>query len=52
MKRSNDMIPLNKEAAGAGEWECTECGSIEEGAKSRRPAKCPQPHPVPIRMPT
>ncbi len=36
------MIPLSKEAAGAGEWECMECGSIEEGTKSRRPAKCPE----------
>jgi predicted nucleic acid-binding Zn-ribbon protein len=36
------MIPLSKESAGAGEWECMECGAIEEGAKSRRPAKCPE----------
>ncbi len=36
------MIPLNKASAGAGEWECMECGSIEEGTKSRRPAKCPE----------
>ena len=25
-----------------GEWECTECGYVEEGTDARRPAKCPE----------
>jgi predicted nucleic acid-binding Zn-ribbon protein len=25
----------------SGEWECMECGYVEEGARARRPAKCP-----------
>jgi hypothetical protein len=25
-----------------GEWECMECGYIEEGTELRRPAKCPE----------
>lgn len=25
-----------------GEWECMECGYIEEGASNRRPKKCPE----------
>ena len=24
-----------------GEWECMECGYIEEGAKTKRPRVCP-----------
>jgi predicted nucleic acid-binding Zn-ribbon protein len=26
----------------AGEWECMECGYIEEGIEGRRPKKCPE----------
>jgi hypothetical protein len=26
----------------AGEWECMECGYIEEGIKGRRPRRCPE----------
>lgn len=25
-----------------GEWECMECGFIEEGPSNRRPKKCPE----------
>ncbi len=25
-----------------GEWECTECGYIEEGTETRRPGGCPE----------
>ncbi len=25
-----------------GEWECAECGYIEEGVETRRPAQCPE----------
>ena len=27
-----------------GEWECMECGYIEEGTSNRRPKKCPECH--------
>jgi len=36
------MAPLNKALPISGEWECMECGYIEEGAESRRPLKCPE----------
>ena len=32
-----DGIPLV-----TGEWECMECGFIEEGTESRRPKACPE----------
>jgi hypothetical protein len=25
-----------------GEWECMECGYIEEGIRARRPKRCPE----------
>jgi hypothetical protein len=25
-----------------GEWECMDCGYIEEGASNRRPKRCPE----------
>ena len=25
-----------------GEWECMDCGYIEEGVSNRRPKKCPE----------
>ncbi len=25
-----------------GEWECMECGYIEEGSEARRPKECPE----------
>ena len=25
-----------------GEWECMECGFIEEGVSNRRPKRCPE----------
>ena len=33
-------MPKSLEAL-EGEWECMECGYVEEGASSRRPKKCP-----------
>lgn len=25
-----------------GEWECAECGYVEEGVRGRRPQECPE----------
>ena len=25
-----------------GEWECTECGYVVEGAEGKRPSRCPE----------
>ena len=36
------MVATNKVPAVNGEWECMECGDIEEGLEARRPAKCPE----------
>jgi predicted nucleic acid-binding Zn-ribbon protein len=37
------MIRLSGEIAPEmGEWECMECGYVEEGMKGRRPKKCPE----------
>jgi len=36
------MVQLNKALPTTGEWECMECGYIEEGSESRRPLKCPE----------
>jgi rubredoxin len=33
-------MPKSLEAM-EGEWECMECGYVEEGASGRRPKKCP-----------
>jgi hypothetical protein len=36
-----EMIRSSGEVAPvAGEWECMECGYIEEGIEGRRPKKC------------
>lgn len=32
---------LHTELAATGEWECMECGYIEEGVKTKRPKVCP-----------
>lgn len=32
--KSNDALE--------GEWECMECGYIEEGVSNRRPKRCPE----------
>ncbi len=29
-------------ALEVGEWECMECGYIEEGTRGQRPKKCPE----------
>jgi hypothetical protein len=37
------MVRSSEEPAGAnGEWECMECGYVEEGVEGRRPKKCPE----------
>jgi hypothetical protein len=37
------MARSSEELAGAaGEWECMECGYVEEGVEGRRPKKCPE----------
>lgn len=36
------MNPFDKGVAITGEWECMECGYIEEGSQARRPARCPE----------
>lgn len=36
------MVELNRVPTATGEWECMECGHIEEGTLARRPLKCPE----------
>ncbi len=36
------MMPLGSSPDVTGEWECMECGYVEEGAETRRPTKCPE----------
>ena len=36
------MLQSNRAPAATGEWECMECGYIEEGSETARPAKCPE----------
>ena len=36
------MAQLKRAVVAAGEWECMECGYIEEGVPGRRPPKCPE----------
>ena len=33
-------MPPIQEPAITGEWECMECGYIEQGIESRRPSQC------------
>lgn len=35
------MLRLADAPAPTGEWECMECGYIEEGVAARRPPECP-----------
>jgi hypothetical protein len=38
-----EMVRSSEGLVGViGEWECMECGYIEEGIKGRRPRKCPE----------
>jgi hypothetical protein len=34
------MMPFDRTPKITGEWECMECGYIEEGVRARRPAVC------------
>jgi len=36
MVRFGDVSPVT------GEWECLECGYVEEGIRMRRPKECPE----------
>ena len=36
------MATLDGTPIVTGEWECMECGYIEEGTESRRPKACPE----------
>ncbi len=36
------MMQFKKAPVVTGEWECMECGYIEEGTESKRPRKCPE----------
>jgi hypothetical protein len=36
------MMRLDDVPPAAGEWECMECGYIEEGLRGRRPKECPE----------
>jgi hypothetical protein len=37
------MVRFSEELVGVtGEWECMECGYVEEGTERRRPKKCPE----------
>jgi hypothetical protein len=33
------MLPKHERSV-SGEWECMECGYIEQGVESRRPSQC------------
>jgi predicted nucleic acid-binding Zn-ribbon protein len=35
------MMQLGDIPAATGEWECMECGYVEEGVAARRPQVCP-----------
>ena len=35
-------MQFKKAPVVTGEWECMECGYIEEGTESKRPRKCPE----------
>jgi hypothetical protein len=38
-----EMVPSSEELADVtGEWECMECGYVQEGVEGRRPKKCPE----------
>jgi hypothetical protein len=38
-----EMVRSSEGLVGVtGEWECMECGCIEEGSEGRRPRKCPE----------
>jgi hypothetical protein len=36
------MMLFDHDPEVSGEWECMECGYIEEGNEDQRPAKCPE----------
>lgn len=36
------MMPLGEIPAATGEWECMECGYVEEGVAAHRPPECPE----------
>jgi hypothetical protein len=40
--REGHMLQSSKAPATTGEWECMECGHIEEGIELERPARCPE----------
>lgn len=37
-------MPPQQDPAVSGEWECMECGYIEQGLESRRPIACRECH--------
>jgi NAD-dependent SIR2 family protein deacetylase len=37
-----EMVQSDRLAGVLGEWECMECGYIEEGNRARRPKRCPE----------
>jgi hypothetical protein len=38
-----EMVRPSEELAGVtGEWECMECGYVQEGVEGHRPKKCPE----------
>lgn len=37
-------MPLQPNPAVIGEWECMECGYIEQGVESQRPIACHECH--------
>jgi hypothetical protein len=36
------MVYLSEDPEITGEWECMECGYVEEGNEDQRPLKCPE----------
>lgn len=36
------MVLADRAPKSTGEWECMECGYIEEGFETQRPRECPE----------
>ncbi len=36
------MAQFGNVSPATGEWECAECGYVEEGVQGRRPQECPE----------
>ncbi len=36
------MVQSGNVSPATGEWECVECGYVEEGVQRRKPKECPE----------